>query len=87
MEKISVTHHSPLPVDLSKRIEMVVAVCISMGHVNRDLLAKYYRLSQLQASSLLREFLEHRVQDIRRAPHNNGYMLVGYPKKADDTEH
>lgn len=87
MEKTSANHHSPLPVDLSKRIEMVVAVCISMGYVNRNMLAQYFGLSQLQASMLLREFLQHRVQDIRRAPHNDGYTLVGYPKKVDDAKH
>lgn len=78
MKKKSSLHHSAFPTDPLKRVEMVVAACISIGHVNRAVLADYYNLTPLQASLLLREFLTHRVQDIRRDAKNNGYTLVGY---------
>jgi hypothetical protein len=81
------TPHTPLPIDLSKRDDMVVAICISKGFVNRDLLAHYYGLSKLQASTLLRDFLEQRVHDIRRDDKNNGYILIGYPKRRETHEH
>ncbi len=58
---------------------MVVAACIATGYVNRDILANYYDLTPLQASVLLREFLSHRVHDIRHDAVNNRYALIGYP--------
>lgn len=76
-------HHSSLPAEQTKRIELVVAVCISIGYVNRDLLAKYYGLTQLQASILLREFLQIHVNDVRRDIKQNAYVLLGYPKRCD----
>lgn len=81
MKQTSFAQHTPLPTALNKRIEMVVATCIGVGHVNRDVLAKYYGLTKLQASILLREFFQAHVNDIRRDPKNDGYMLMGYPKK------
>jgi hypothetical protein len=88
MEKKSSSHHSAFPTDPLKRVEMVVAACIGVGHVNRAVLADYYNLTPLQASLLLREFLTHRVQDIRRDAKNNGYTLVGYlPHKAATNDH
>ncbi len=67
---------------------MVVAACISTGFVNREVLASYYNLHPLHASILLREFLSHRIKDIRRDAANNGYALVGYPThKTEKNKH
>ncbi len=87
MEKTSFSHHVPLTTDPTKRIESVVAVCIGMGYVNRHVLANYYGLTQLQASKLLREFLQAHIQDVRRDAKRDGYVLLGYPKKSDTKEH
>ena len=81
MEKTSFAHHTPLPTDPHKRVEMVVAACIGVGHINRDVLAEYYGLTQLQASIFLREFLQAHVNNIRRSPKSDGYTLLHYPKK------
>jgi len=59
-----------------KRVEMVVAACLNTGYVNRDVLSKCYQLTPLQASVLLREFLRHRSQEIRRDETHNGYVLT-----------
>jgi hypothetical protein len=75
MEKFSFDHHLPLPTDSTKRVEMVVAACLSRGYVNRDVLSECYQLTQLQASVLLREFLHHHSQEIRRHETHNGYIL------------
>jgi hypothetical protein len=76
MEKISSADHLPLPTDSTKRVEMVVAACLSTGYVNRDVLSKCYQLTPLQASVLLREFLHHHSQEIRRDETHNGYILT-----------
>ena len=72
-----------LPTDMSKRIEMVIAAFIGKGHLNRNILASYYGLTQLQASTLLRDFLQHRINDVRWDSKINSYRLVGYLKKHD----
>ena len=79
MEKFSSSHHLPLPTDSTKKVEMVVAACLSTGYVNRDVLMKCYQLKPLQASVLLREFLHHHSHEIRRDETHNGYMLMKYP--------
>ena len=79
MEKSSKPHHPHLPKDLSKRMEMVIAAFIGKGHLNRNVLAEYYGLSQLQASTLLRDFLHHRVNEVRWDSVTNSYHLIGYP--------
>lgn len=81
MEKTSDTDNTALPTDPVKRVELVVAACLGIGHINRDLLASYYGLTPLQASVLLREFLQVHIQDIRRDANLDGFVLLGYPKK------
>jgi hypothetical protein len=81
MEKTTKNHHFHLPTDPSKRIEMVVAAFIGNGHLNRNVLANYYGLTQLQASTLLRDFLQHRINDVRWDSKRNSYRLIGYPIK------
>ena len=81
MEKNPTSNNSHLPADFSKRMEMVVAACIGTGFVNRHVLAQFYGLSQLEASSLLRDFLHHRIRDVRWDAKTNSYKLVGYPVK------
>ncbi len=66
---------------------MVVAACIATGYVNREVLVDYYNLTPLQASVLLREFLTHRVNDIRHDARNNGYALIGYPSHKPNKAH
>lgn len=85
MQKPHDLHQHSVPADLSKRIEMVVAACIGKGHVNRHVLAEYFGLSQLEASSLLRDFLQHRIHDVRWDAKNNSYVLLGYPTKQHNT--
>lgn len=82
MEKIF-TPYTHLPSDPVKRVESVVAVCISIGYVNRDVLAKYYGLIPLQASILLREFLQAHVNEVRRDAKYDGYVLLGYARRHD----
>lgn len=81
MEKTSFTDNIPLPIDSVKRVELVVAACLGIGYINRDLLASYYGLTPLQASVLLREFLQAHIRDIRRDGNLGGYVLLGYPNK------
>ena len=83
MDQTSNSRHAALPAEVSKRVDMVVAVCLGKGYVNRNMLAKFYGLTQLQASILLREFLESRPHDVRRDCKNNRYVLVGYPTNCD----
>jgi hypothetical protein len=88
MDKTSFLPHTSLPTDPAKRVEAVVAVCISVGQVSRDILAKYYGLTQLQASILLREFLQVHIHDVRRGDSERStYILLGYPKRCDTIEH
>jgi hypothetical protein len=87
MEKTSFSHHVSLPNDSAKRVAMVIAACIETGYINRVVLANYYGLTQLQASILLREFLQAHAQDVRREPKHNGYLLRGYPKKFISNKH
>lgn len=84
MKKSSASHHLSLSTNPLKRLEMVVAACISIGYVNREVLASYYNLHPLQASILLREFLRHHIKDIRRDVTHNGYALVGYPSQTTE---
>lgn len=72
-----------IPSELSKRIEMVIAACIHCGHVNRQVIADYYNIHQLEASTLLRDFIQHRVHDVRWDAKTNSYTLVGYPTKGN----
>lgn len=82
MEKIKLfAHHGALPTDLHKRIEMVVAACIAHGHVNRDVLIASFKLTPLQASVLLRDFLQVKSKEIRRDAHRNGYVLTNFIHK------
>lgn len=74
-------HHATLPTELHKRVEMVIAVCIAHGHVNRDVLIEHFKLTPLQASVLLRDFLQAKSKEIRRDSKHNGYALIGYPHK------
>lgn len=73
--------HAALPTELHKRVEMVIAVCITHGHVNRDVLIERFKLTPLQASVLLREFLRMKSKEIRRDSQCHGYVLVDYPRK------
>lgn len=77
MTQTSAAHHSPLPTSPVKRVEMVVAACIGVGYVNRNVLVDYYGLTPLQASILLREFLQAHVNELERDPKNGGYVLLG----------
>ena len=83
MDQTSNSCHAVLPAEVSKRVDMVVAVCMGKGYVNRKMLAKFYGLTQLQASILLREFLENRPHDVRHDCQNNRYVLVSYPTNCD----
>lgn len=75
----SLNHHTALPIELHKRVEMVIAACIAYGHVNRHVLAEHFRLRPLQASVLLRDFLQEKSREIRRDSQLNGYVLSRYP--------
>jgi hypothetical protein len=55
--------HSPLharfdpTLDLEKRIELVMSLQRSLGHVNRKKLIEAYGVTQIQAGSLMRDFI------------------------------
>lgn len=78
MENKTNTHRASFPTDPVKRVDSVMAVCVALGHVNRDVLAQYYGFTQLEASILLREFLQTHVKDVRRDTKNDCYVLLGY---------
>lgn len=65
-----------LPSDISKRLEMVVSTCIETGYVNRDVLVQRFGLTPLQASLLIREFLEHHVNELQNDVPNKGYKFI-----------
>ena len=81
MNKSPFDPHPSLPADPVKRVEEVVAVCIDLGYVNRDVLANHYGLSQLQASILLREFLQVHSNDVHSDTEHGAYVLIEYPSK------
>lgn len=59
----SMKKHSPLharfdpTLDLEKRIELVMSLQKSLGHVNRKNLIEAYGVTQFQAGSLMRDFI------------------------------
>lgn len=85
MEKIRSTHPTELPTDPAERVDMVVTACIDKGYVNRGVLSKYYRLTQRQASLLLREFLHAQVKNIRRDAKHGGYILLEPPARSKNS--
>lgn len=88
MKKTSHSPHWPLPEDTLKRLDMVVAACSETGYIDRDVLANYYKLTPLQASILLREFLTHHVRDVRPSATYRGYILKSDPtQKINNDEH
>ena len=44
--------------DLEQRIALVMSACTAHGYVNRKLLVTMYKITQQQAGSLMRDFLE-----------------------------
>lgn len=85
--KKTFTPDTHLPSDPVERVKSVVAVCISIGYVNRNVLAKYYDLTPLQASILLREFLQALVNDVRRDVRYDGYSLLSHPHRHENTNY
>ncbi len=75
MEK-TLNVRKPLPLETIKRVEAVANICIAVGYVNREVLIEAFGLTALQASILLREFLQIHVHDIRLDANKLGYVLV-----------
>lgn len=67
-------HH--LPSHLSERLEMVFATCTEMGYVNREVLVERFDLTPLQASTLIREFLEHYANELQNDVLHKGHKFI-----------
>lgn len=50
--------------DLEKRIALVMSAYTAHGYVNRKLLVAMYKITQQQAGSLMRDFIEVHAQNI-----------------------
>lgn len=81
MEKRFITNIR-LPTDAVERVEAVMATCVAVGYVNRHVLIQHYELAPLQASILLREFLQTHVDDVRLDTAKGGYVLIGQDSNA-----
>ncbi len=63
-------NHSPLHTrfdpawDLTKRLELVMSLQKRLGHVNRKSLIEAYGVTQLQASSLMRDFIHAHAKNL-----------------------
>ena len=75
MEKTHITK-TPLPTNTAECVEFVMATCVTVGYVNRLVLVQLYKLTPLQASILLREFLKMHVDDVRLDDAKGGYVLI-----------
>lgn len=65
-----------LPSDTAKRLEMVFSLCTETGYVNREVLVQRLAVTELQASLLIREFLEHYANELQKDVAHKGYKFI-----------
>ena len=61
--------------NLEKRIELVMSLQRSLGHVNRKALVEEYGLTQLEAGSLMRDFLHAHAKNLEWDMTNAHYKM------------
>lgn len=61
--------------DLEKRIELVISLQRSLGHVSRKALIEEYGLTQLEAGSLMRDFLHAHAKNLEWDMTNTHYKM------------
>ena len=61
--------------DLEKRIELVMSLQTSLGHVSRKALVEEYGLTQLEAGSLMRDFLHAHAKNLEWDMTNAHYKM------------
>ena len=77
----SMKRHSPLharfdpTLDLEKRIELVMSLQKTLGHVNRKALIEEYGLTQLEAGALMRDFLHAHAKNLKWDMTNAHYKM------------
>jgi hypothetical protein len=71
--------YSPLAfnsnLDLTSRVALVTAAYQEKGHINRQILVDMYAVTQVQAGSLMRDFIEAHAQKIAWFPGETHYKL------------
>ena len=61
--------------NLEKRIELVISLQRSLGHVSRKALIEEYGLTQLEAGSLMRDFLHAHAKNLKWDMTNAHYKM------------
>lgn len=65
-----------IPLDLDKRIDLVMSTYKKLGYINRKALIKNYRISQQQAGTLMREFIHLHAKRIQWDMKHAHYILT-----------
>jgi hypothetical protein len=65
---------------LADRVELVMAAHLIHGHVNRQTLMDLYGVNQVQAGSLIRDFIETHSVHIEWLPEHKHYIYSKTPK-------
>lgn len=66
--------------DLADRIELVMTAHLKRGYVNRKTLMDLYGVNQIQAGSLIREFINAHSINIKWLPEHKHYTYSKTPK-------
>jgi len=61
--------------NLEKRIELVMSLQKTLGYVNRKALIDEYGLTQLEAGSLMRDFLHAHAKNLKWDMNNAHYKM------------
>lgn len=65
-----------MPLDLDKRIDLVMSTYKKLGHINRKALAENYGITQQQAGSLMRDFIDQHASRIQWDMKQAHYILI-----------
>jgi len=65
-----------LPKDLSERLNLVMSVYKKLGHINRKNLAAAYGITQIDAGSLMRDFIEAHATKMEWDAEHGYYILT-----------
>jgi hypothetical protein len=68
--------HFDITLDLPKRIALVRAAYDELGYVNRKSLMTIYGITQLQAGSLMRDFIHAHARNIEWNKDNSHYNMT-----------
>jgi hypothetical protein len=64
------------PLDISKRIDLVMSTYKKLGYINRKALVVNYGISQQQAGSLMRDFIHLHAKRIQWDMKHAHYILT-----------